>query len=573
VQSTLQTTGGRVNPEDQGCNRVLVIGLDGATFDVLRPLITAGTLPKLGRMMREGTWGELRSTIPPHSAPAWSSFATGANPGRHGVYHFRSIDRHFYEGKNFSRVVNAHSIALPTMWARASRAGKRVGVINVPLTYPPEPVNGFLVSGMLTPHTAAIFTFPPELSASLHDYVIDAGAGADDGLLEQKNLQSSEGVGWLAHVLEHQLEVRTSTAVRLFDQYQPDLAVVVFTETDRLNHFFWPCLDERLNPPPHLRPYTEWAKQFYAHLDESIGRLVTAMGEETICIIMSDHGFGPYPTRQFYVNAWLRDQGLLKVRSTSARSIPSRCLSWLGLSQATLHRLLSNILPRHQVRRMRAAWGQWMRQPIDWEHTQAYFMPLFDFVGGIVINLPTTSSMYEEVRSALIRNLREVIDPDVGSHIVMEVYRREEIYEGPFVNRAPDLIFVLKPSHVGDRSLLTKSYFGAMAAAGRQWTGTHRFEGILLMKGPPVQPGGKVAFAQIQDLAPTILYLLGLPVPEVMDGRVLEETLSSEYLASHPIYYSQGEDMPSVDRGRTEWEQPADEAQVTERLWALGYLE
>jgi len=553
--------------------RVLVIGLDGGTFDVLRPLIAAGTLPHLGRMMREGTWGELQSTIPPHSAPAWASFATGVNPGRHGVYHFRSIDRDFYEGKSFSRVVNARSIALPTVWARASQAGKRVGVINVPLTYPPEPVNGFLVSGMLTPRSASTFTFPPELSASLEGYVIEADAGADDALLEQRNLQSPEGAEWLARVLKHQLEIRTRAALRLFDQYQPDLAVIVFTETDRLHHFFWPCLDQCLNPPPHLQPYTEWATKFYARLDESIGQLVATMGEDAVCIVMSDHGFGPYPGRQFYVNAWLRDQGLLKVRVTSVRSAPLRWLSWLGLSQATLHRLLSNILPQHQVRRMRIAWGQRMRQPIDWEHTQAYFMPLFDFVGGIVVSLPADSPAYEETRGVLARGLKELVDPATETRVVAEVYRREELYEGPYVGRAPDLVFVLDPSYVGDRSLLAESPFGALAAAGRQWTGTHRLEGIFLTQGPPIQPGGRAACAQIQDLAPTILYLLGLPVPEVMDGRVLEEALSPGYLASHPVRRSQGEAESVAGRAGMEWEQPADEEQVAERLRALGYLE
>jgi predicted AlkP superfamily phosphohydrolase/phosphomutase len=554
-------------------HRVLVIGLDGGTFDILRPLIAAGELPNLGRMMQQGAWGELRSTVPPHSAPAWSSFATGANPGRHGVYHFRPIDRRFYEG-NFSRVVNARSVALPTMWARASKAGKRVGVINVPLTYPPEPVNGFIISGMLTPRSAPVFTFPPELSASLQDYVIDAGGGAEGDILEQAVLQRPEGVRWLTRALNHQLEVRTRTAVRLFGEHQPDLAVIVFTETDRLHHFFWPCLDERQDPPPHLQPYCAWAREFYAHLDKAVGRVSAAMGEEVVHILMSDHGFGPYPTRQFYANAWLRDLEFLNTRATSARATPSRWLSRLGFSQATLQRLLSRLLPRHQVRRLRTAWGRRMRLPIDWEHTQAYFMPLFDFVGGIVINLPPDSASYEEMRDDLISRLRELVDPDAGLHVVEQVHRREELYEGPYVNRAPDLVLALDPFYVGDRSLLTRSHFGTMAAASRQWTGTHRSEGILAMTGPPIRSGMCVNSPQIEDLAPTIIHLMGLPIPQEMDGRVLEEVLQPNYLANHPIRRSEGEgeakSSPEEDEG---WASPDEEEQVAERLQALGYME
>ena len=178
--------------------RVLVVGLDGGTLDVIRPLAEGGLLPNVASMLRQGAWGTLRSTTPPHSAPAWASFATGANPGRHGVFHFRAIDRSFYEGSDYTRIVDARSIALPTLWERVSQAGKRVGVLNVPLTYPAQSVNGFLVAGMPAPPNPTAFTYPAELAASLPGYEIDVDAADDGAFLAAHDLRSPEGLAWLA---------------------------------------------------------------------------------------------------------------------------------------------------------------------------------------------------------------------------------------------------------------------------------------------------------------------------------------------------------------------------------------
>ena len=385
------------------------------------------------------------------------------------------------------------------------------------------------------------------------------------------SLQRVDGLERLTYALERQLEVRVRTAVHLLDQYQPDLAVIVFTETDRLHHYFWPCLDEKLPCPPQLQCYRAWARDFYGRLDEALGRIAAVMGEETIRIVMSDHGFGPSPTRQFYANAWLRDLGLLRVRTTSFRAAPSSWLSKLGFSQASLHRLLSRFLPRHQVRRLRIAWGQQTRLPIDWERTQAYLMPLFESVGGIVINLPLDRTAYEELRETLIDSLRELAEPETGLHIVKEAYRREELYEGPYANRAPDLVFILDSRYINDRSLLTQTHFGAMANASRHWTGTHRPEGIFMIVGQPVQSGGRADSPRIEDLAPTILYLLGLPVPQEMDGRVLDEILRSDYSTAHPVRYAKDRSM--ISNRERYMSRPEDEMEITERLRSLGYLE
>jgi predicted AlkP superfamily phosphohydrolase/phosphomutase len=212
-----------------------------------------------------------------------------------------------------------------------------------------------------------------------------------------------------------------------------------------------------------------------------------------------------------------------------------------------------------------------MRLPIDWEHTQAYLMPLFEFVGGIVVSLPLHTTAYEETRQSLIIALQELVDPGTGLHPVEEVYRREELYTGPYVDRAPDLVFVLDSCYVNDRSLLAQRYFSRMATASRHWTGVHRPEGVFLIAGQPIRPGEYASSFRIEDLAPTILYLLGLPVPTEMDGRVLDEVLWPEYLATFPVHYERRGGKSRASREETC--SPKDEAEIIERLRLLGYLE
>ena len=127
--------------------KVICIGLDGATFDLIRPWLSKGKLPNIGRIIKDGVWGELESVIPPVSAPAWTSFMTGKNPGKHGIFGFKKEKQGTYE----ELFVNRKLIKSETLWKCLSDVGKKVIVINVPLTYPPEEINGYLMSGMDTP--------------------------------------------------------------------------------------------------------------------------------------------------------------------------------------------------------------------------------------------------------------------------------------------------------------------------------------------------------------------------------------------------------------------------------------
>ena len=160
-----------MQPQD----KVLIIGLDGGTWSVLTPWINNGSLPNLGRLQQAGCWGDLLSTIPPLTAPAWSTFATGKNPGKHGVFHF--VSSGFSQAARTvgatPEIVDSRSIKSATLWDILGHHNRKVGLVNIPMTYPPRPVNGFMITSFLTPPNASVFTYPPELSSKLTDYQID----------------------------------------------------------------------------------------------------------------------------------------------------------------------------------------------------------------------------------------------------------------------------------------------------------------------------------------------------------------------------------------------------------------
>lgn len=286
--------------------RLLVIGLDGGTFDLLRPLMAQGHMPNLAELVDHGCWGPLASTIPPFTGAAWSTFITGRNPGQHGVIAFTTRDRFNYDtqGQGF---VNAQRFDY-TLWELLSTAGKRVGVVNVPLTYPARPVNGFMVTGMLTPAGASRFTYPPEFAARIGpDYMIDVDFLRDGERFRLTGLPPKPEM--LAQI-RRMTQARTAHGVRWLQEEAWEFFMLVYTSTDRVSHFFWDEVPALLAGQPS--PNQAELLAFFHELDEGIGQLAAAAGPETNILFMSDHGFGPAPDRRFYVNVWLEQLGLLR---------------------------------------------------------------------------------------------------------------------------------------------------------------------------------------------------------------------------------------------------------------------
>jgi predicted AlkP superfamily phosphohydrolase/phosphomutase len=533
---------------------LLVIGLDGADWAILEPWLQAGQLPHLAALRRRGLWGTLRSTIRPESSIAWATFATGVNAGQHGIFGFSGQSPPTYR----TTLQTALAIRAPTFWHLAAAAGRRLALLNVPMTYPPAPLpGGIVVAGMLAPDTRSAFVWPPDLKprllAAAPGYVIQVDR---TGLSLRRFLRATTAA----------IRARTRAALWLLAQAAWDAAVIVFTETDRLQHYTLHLLDP--NHPRHdpgaaakLLPDLLAA---YQALDEAIAALTATAGPEATVILLSDHGFAPC-ARAFQPNAWLRQQGLLTYRETAGR--PDL---WQRLRRYPLLRELKRRLP---------GLAAWKHPPapdaalagVVWSQTAAVYSP----VGGIRFNIrgrepegildpAEAAALGESLRTALLA----LTDPLTGARPIQAVYRREELYRGPWLETAPDLILEPMRNDPDPNRNTTIGYgFGpSVFADSGDLTGNHTLDGIVLAVGPDI-PAGQLEDAGLMDLAPTLLHALDLPVPTYMEGRVL-----ALWSSPRPVrWQEEAEATGTCPQVETVFN-PTDQALLTERLRALGYL-
>lgn len=558
----------------QTAKRVLIIGLDGATWDVLDPWIRDGTLPNLARLRQSGSWGPLASSIPPITAAAWSTFMTGKRPGKHGVYHFVKL---FEDGAGDGapELVSAYSLKSPTLWDVMGQHGRRVVLINIPLTYPPRPVNGVMITGLLTPSSAEVFTYPPELSRQLTDYQIDLERFSDktphvdsfDPSLTAPTLALVEEF----HTIE---EKRASVTFALMDSEVWDFFMIVFTATDRMGHYLWPYhRSARPHDNPEVQRLCQAVRDFYVRLDEIVGELAARAGEDTTIVILSDHGMGPVETKRFHCNNWLRQHGWLAARATSTSIMsPDGILKRLGLPRDKIGRIIYRIPGLARSRVVKQATNR-RGEVVDIERSTAYCVPIFFNITGIRVREGQgKGGLCQEI----MRELAALTDPETGRRIVQRVHRAAEYYHGPYAENIPDIIAILDPdygcsyylSHYS--SVVTKRPLGAGPAK-------HRPNGIFAACGPGIaaQPAA-LPHLRIEDVAPTVLYLMDLPVPSDMDGRVLTEAIDPALVAAQPmraggpmVFWPEAAEATFSEAVMSD----EDEEVIRDRLRALGYFE
>jgi predicted AlkP superfamily phosphohydrolase/phosphomutase len=552
--------------------KVVVIGLDGGTFDILQPLLQAGHMPHLQQLLASGSWGSLHSTLPPFTATAWSSFITGVNPGRHGVLSFTKRDSYNYDllGQHF---VDATQLGR-SLWEIMSDYGRRVAVVNVPLTYPVRPVNGLMVSGMLTPPDARQFTYPPELVHTLGaDYMIDVDFTWDGDKFRLHDLPPKEAM--MAQI-RHMTEVRGQVCERLMADEQWDFFMVVFTGTDRLFHFFWDDLAKMLNQRPS--PFEEAILSYFQELDAIIGRLLARIDNETTVFVISDHGFGAAPTQRFYLNVWLEQLGLLRRRSVEKILDLEHWRVVVGRNQR-LKQLLRKVLPQYIQDKSKNLAESVSSEIIHWSQTQAYGVPLYFHVCGVDINLAgerregmvEESSEYELLREHIISEAKKLVNPVTGLPVVQIAARREELFEGDYVKEFPHVILVADPDYVGAFSLAGTALIEPHPRPMRP--GEHRDDGIFVAAGPQLRCQGQLSGLKLLDVPATIMYAMQLPIPAHFDGRVISELFDRQLLAAHPPRYAD-DWLEGSGPGRALPEySDEDEAAIKRRLRSLGYLE
>lgn len=561
--------------------RVLVIGLDGATLNLVRPWAAAGKLPNLARLMAEGASGPLRSTIHPLSAQAWSSFMTGKNMGKHGL-----VDFHIKRPGTYQlQPVNAKSRDGRTIWSLLSEMGKKVGVINVPMTYPPDQVNGFLISGMDAPTLNHNFTYPPELKQELlravPDYQIEAGG---------HNLVRGR-VRRYQPFREEMLRVeraRFAAARYLMERYPWDFFIVVFRSTDRAQHWFWKHMDpHHPRREPGDEKFADTLLQVYQELDQMLGDFLADLPPDTTVVIMSDHGAAPMGSRVIALNPWLRDQGFLTYKAP--RTSSAHGMLW------NLYTVLRRSLPSGTKRWLKGLFPQLERRifssfglaEIDWSQTRAYSVEPRE---AIWINVKSREPQgivepgeeYERTRQEISDRLLAWRDAETGLKIVERVYKREELYHGPYIERIPDLLVLLSQNGYHYQTT-TMGPTQRSRAAIEDWrtvtrqgfyspNGGHDLDGLCIFWGPDIIPGAETRGAHIIDMAPTLLHLLNQPIPEDMDGRVLEEIFTAEFQAAHPVTKRAAEATLVKELEQRIYSEE-ETKEIEERLRGLGYMD
>lgn len=544
--------------------RVIVLGLDGATWDLLHPWLDAGHLPHLARLRAGGAWGRLRSTIPPFTATAWATFATGMNPGKHGVFDF------WVRGAQGGRLpIDAGKLRAPTLWQRLSGAGKRVAVVNVPLTYPPVPVNGVLVCGMLTPPRAEVFTHPTELSREIRRAF---GAYRPDpyAAIAQSARFLRDALHWTAQ--------QERVHRWLFEQEPWDLFVQVIQAPDVIEHLFWTYLlpGHADYDAPDAKSFRRAALTIFQRIDEIVGHRLSALRGDDVFVLMSDHGMGE-ATHWFNLNRFLVESGFLTLRGRGM-------LSRIGLTQegilGRLRRLDRLGLRGYFQNRLRLRVRQWVdglvSSPVDWAGTTAYAASTsaeavyLNVRGREPYGIVEPGAEAEAIREEVMAALRTAKHSQTGQPVFSQVLRREEIYHGPYLPIAPDIVLEVgeHPFVMADRLGSTRLFEPIPRQAAR---GRHRPDGILVFYGEPVAGGVAVDGAGLPDLAPTLLALLDQPVPEGMDGRVLQTPFRQPLAATPSAGAAQphGGEEQVAESGYSEEET----AWIEERLRSLGYLE
>ncbi len=481
--------------------KVLIIGIDGGTWRVLTPAIEKGHMPNLKKLVREGTSGILRSTLPAITPAAWSSFQTGMNPGKTGVFDFRGWDR------NKREYVMASSLRLEnTMWDLASRSGKRVGLLNVPMTFPPWKVNGYMVSGLMTPDLDSDMSYPiefkKELLEAVPDYEIHRSGEAKDIHL------SDRGYDYLLDEMCRLIEDRAKAARFMIGKEKLDLFMVHFVASDKIQHSMWGYI----TPGHHLfeeKKRKEILSKFYSKLDEKIGEVRGAFekssGPDFLTLLVSDHGFQTH-LKRFNLARWLCDQGYMKSKIVEERKKPlwKRIVIKLDFLKLRESKVANKVITK--------------KDKIDWTESRAFSIGQSN--EGFVYVLDEGRAKKALVNE-IGKKLCHVKDPETGKKIVDAGYRKEDVYSGKYMDILPDIVIDPSPGYSCTGNLKPGTpLFHKVNLKDDYHIGKHHRNGILIAHGPAVKNGKKIE-ADIMDVAPTVLAYLGVRPPPEIDGTVL----------------------------------------------------
>ena len=450
---------GRLRRGTEPRRRVVFIGLDGTPYTFMQRLIREGRAPNAARLEAQGSLMRMDSTWPWVSSVAWSTMMTGVNPAKHNIFGF--IDRDPATYKQF--IPTGRNMKAKTLWEVLSEAGKQVIVVNVPVTYPPREVNGILVSGFLSPSLEkAVYpvSFLPTLKAL--GYIVDADPWK---ARESKDLALQE--------VNAALDARIRTLFHLLEKEEWDYLHVHIMETDRLHHFLWQQMEE--GHPTYGPAFYD----FYRRVDDMLGRLADRLDENTTLMWMADHGFCTIK-KEVYVNHWLAEKGWLTLKNVP----PDRKL---GLDEIEPSSVAYSLDPGRVVIRVR---GREKEGPV---------MP---------------GAEYEALRAEIAAAALDLREPESGEAIFQAAFKREDLYHGPYLEQAADLILAPFEGYDPKGSL----YKETLTYKGDELVGMHTYDDAMLYVGGHSLSPGRFS---VLDVMPTVLALMKVPQPPGLDGQSL----------------------------------------------------
>lgn len=531
---------------------VFIVSLDGGAFPILDRLVAAGDMPTLATMLRDGAHGVLRSSIPPITPVAWTSFLTGKRPGKHGIYDFRIYDPSGYR----DAFVTSRAVRDATLGELLTTAGKRVATVNLPMMYPPPENAGTVVSGFDTPSVAAAFTQPPSLRDRILQAVPEYGFVATvDGPLTAALDDAT--FARFAEQAERSIAQRDAIARLLLADGPWDLFVLHHQDTDALQHKLWQALTTDVAPARWER-----LRQVYRGLDAHLARFFDAAPPGALRLIVSDHGFGPHHGRVF-PNVLLRQWGYIsqpgRWRARFERSLRKRLKS-LGVASADAPKD-----GRWEVRVREHGFASAL--PVRWDATKAY-VATAEIYGMLYLNLrgrepegAVDPAAADALLDEIAARLRGVRDPHDGSAVFTDVLHGRDVDPVDLHGRRPDLVLVPRSDLTVSRDLNDRLWLERYEAE----LGTHRPDGILIASGDGVSARRLDRPVDIVDLLPTVLAAAGVGVPDDVDGRLIDELfVEPPALERVPA----GARAEAAGGGLSAEE----EDDVAERLRALGYL-
>ncbi len=515
----------------------MIVGLDGAPWTLLDRWISNNKLPTFKRIANRGSRGVLNSTIPCTTFPALPSMLTGMNPGNLGIFSFINFD---------GSLATMRDIQYPKIWNILDKYNRNSCIVNVPATFPPEKVCGVMISGW-APSEKSNYVYPESLRKDTKGFKNDRIRKEMRRLQKKKRDDKSRRKYF--DLLIDQAEIRYKVFKRLNRQKDYDFSLFWIRETDVSQHYCWEHRNSLL--------------RLYIKIDSILRDVLSNFPERNLFVI-SDHGFESRPERFFFVNTWLHKQGYLK---QTARS-PIRHFVNFGeffafnyLPRKLLDKILvlREAMKRKTIPHQKCAISKIDNVPgIDGKNSTAYLSTMF----GIRVN---ELERYEAIREEIIEKLRKLKD-ERGNRVIRGSWKREEVFTGRYLTEIPDIIFITAERYVSFPAL-TKNLFGRVKRTGYWWQSGEHFrarDGILMACGPDIKRNQDLTNANIEDIFPTILHLMGLEIPRYVDGKVLRGIVGNVHEPVFKEYKPTSSDTLKLER--------KDEEKLKGRLKELGYF-